>query len=1001
MKTLSKSPLFVIYAIAIPLAAVWIALFGFRLCGDTYSYIEAWDTLCGGRLDGLRTPLYPLLLGLPQLLFGRCEFEEAFTTYVGGVPRMNMINLAPGAGEWVMYSVVCLQYVVFLISIAYFYKICRRMLRSPKASVVLTCIYAFSILLPAVNNMIQTEGLAVSLFVIFVYALTRVWDSGGSWRTVAAASLLLLLLLSLRPSFLYLLPVCGVFCLALLLRRSRRGMAVRALVALALLGGVVCAYCRQIQKQYGVFSPSTVTTLNNSVRALSAGILVPDELPEGEMRNFLENVGGDLGFFTNETGAVNAYPVAQILIEKFGAKAVDDATRSAFLRHPAETVASLLSSVGVCNEYALLLIPHEVPGHLLVFHLFVILGLQLRLHLYLLVAMVAFVGWRLWRRRRIDPLWALLMLIYAANYLTAVLGAYMDFSRLLITEFPLFLLFIAAPLLFILKNPLNLREKNEGQSALIRSKGEKINLHQTQSHEIKNIVCGESAEVCGSLREAQTPGGKNKFCEFCEFCARQSLAVKIIAVLAVLLLVAVGPIIDDDTKSYFDAWQSLCAGHLDLWRTPIYPAFAGLCQWLAGACSFVPTWQTTLADGSTYLYYGGVASGKAALWLMACLQYLVFLLSLPFLRKVVLRLTHRATYANVVVAVYACVLIFSGINNILLTEGLALSMTVFLAYSLQRVCCAPHSVRHALLAGLWVLLLVFLRPVCLFLLPVGLVVGVWVAWRRTGRRAGIVFGAAVVVVAALMTGYCAQFARQYGIFSPSAVGVINRYAMARTEIDILPTRVDGVWKQQKTLTRLQQSPDPLRRSVARFVEDGKRAIVPEARTLIQNFGAPAVRQFTDSLFAAKRLRALTNTYYRVSAASSYELIYTCPKMPGNTLSAQLQVALGVQGRLTLYILLAYLLLAAWQILNNPRNLREEKTPGVKNKFREFCEFCARSSYQGALLLMIAGCWCVVVLGACDGYGRLMLTNFPLLLILAADLIATLRDRVTKEKPRKK
>ena len=89
-----KYKLFLIYSLSL-LFNGWF--FGTVLMApDSYSYISAIDTLLNGEPDVLRTPVYPLLLGMMRMIF-----------------PVSFVNIA-----------VIFQYAVFFVYIFFLHKIC-------------------------------------------------------------------------------------------------------------------------------------------------------------------------------------------------------------------------------------------------------------------------------------------------------------------------------------------------------------------------------------------------------------------------------------------------------------------------------------------------------------------------------------------------------------------------------------------------------------------------------------------------------------------------------------------------------------------------------------------------------------------------------------------------------------------------------------------------------------------------------------------------------------
>ncbi len=217
-----------------------------------------------------------------------------------------------------------------------------------------------------------------------------------------------------------------------------------------------------------------------------------------------------------------------------------------------------------------------------------------------------------------------------------------------------------------------------------------------------------------------------------------------------------------DSITYIDAWSTIREGHIDKWRTPIYPLLLGLIKFIFG---------------DNYLYY------------VVILQHIVFLLSIRyffFLTRYCVKNILISFSLTLFYALYPCVATY---NCCIATETFAVSGSIFLFYSILYLYKTEKFI-YSLYVFIWLLFLIFLRPAVVYLLPV-----VFMCWclylikRRTILQKSVVYGlTGCLLVSLFLFSYMAMFKRTYGVFTPSGIGVVNKYAIAKAaNITVLNT----------------------------------------------------------------------------------------------------------------------------------------------------------------------------------------------------------------------
>ena len=187
------------------IATIFVVLFDFTERGDsfdTHLYFEAGSRLLDGKMDCLRTPVYPLILQFSLLLFG-----------------------SGGAGVFV----TVLQSVLHLLSVYLLIRIGRQLF-STRYLAECVALYYSVVIAPAWCNELLTESLSMSLMIIMVYemmTLLRKW----SYVRAVGIHLLAFVMIMLRPTFLILLVVLPVVWTIFCLRSSVR---IRGIILLML-----------------------------------------------------------------------------------------------------------------------------------------------------------------------------------------------------------------------------------------------------------------------------------------------------------------------------------------------------------------------------------------------------------------------------------------------------------------------------------------------------------------------------------------------------------------------------------------------------------------------------------------------------------------------------------------------------------------------------------------------------------------------------------------------
>lgn len=244
--------------------------------------------------------------------------------------------------------------------------------------------------------------------------------------------------------------------------------------------------------------------------------------------------------------------------------------------------------------------------------------------------------------------------------------------------------------------------------------------------------------------------------------------VALLSLLVVVVSLRHGVQLWPDTPSYYDAGELLFGGAIHETRTPVYPLILQTLKSLFG--------------------YGG------SQYAVVLLQAVTFLISVVYLNRA-LRLV-MPQFPRVCFWMTLLYVLYPYCNRFyiqsVLTDSFAITFSTFLVYCMVRVAQSATAWRYALLTMVWLLLLVFLRPVMMSYLPV--VAMFWVALylkhRRSAMRSCLIGIGGVVVIVALLAVYVQEMTRRYNLHSVTFVSTINNYCTVRYHGVLSPDDTD-------------------------------------------------------------------------------------------------------------------------------------------------------------------------------------------------------------------
>ena len=395
----------IIYLGAFVVSAFLVLKWGLIPNSDGESYITAWQAFSHGRLDQLRTPVYPLFLHVIQSIFG----PKAFLT-----------------------AAILVQHLLFLISVYFFYSLTKSLFGSSTAFWV-TLFYAVFPSISSWNNLIMTESLAISGSVFLLWTIHRL-RRRPSFLYGILLTVIVIFLLFLRPAFIYLLPVLGVFSV-LLFWKNEIFPAILILSGSIISCLLMLAYMAEYKKEYGIFAVSDVSIINQYYIARNSDIIDPSLTKNTDLQHAIEE------FLINngEDAYVHiAFFEALDLCEQFSLPDIQSLLKESPKANPQITLSSLLSRAllsGKENFFNSRVIPID--------RLTMAVGLNMNtLYLFLIIFVFILCRW-IFYQKNIPPFSSLLLMLGISNIIVAVVGAQNDWGRLIQPSMPIWLLLFA------------------------------------------------------------------------------------------------------------------------------------------------------------------------------------------------------------------------------------------------------------------------------------------------------------------------------------------------------------------------------------------------------------------------------------------------------------------------------------------------------------------------------------------------------------------------------
>lgn len=213
-----------------------------------------------------------------------------------------------------------------------------------------------------------------------------------------------------------------------------------------------------------------------------------------------------------------------------------------------------------------------------------------------------------------------------------------------------------------------------------------------------------------------------------------------------------------DCGSYLSAGDVFFSGHIDHFRTPVYPIICHL--------------------ATSILQYDG-------LYIVATLQFLAFLVSIIYIHKAAATFIGSYKFRFFATALYAWSIPVIDTTTVILTESFTISGIAIFIYLLLRIATHTASRRHSVATPLLLATLILLRPFNICFIPV-LIIAI-----ATARKNPNVYKSAIVsslISIGIILAYCTLFYIEHGKFQLSSVTSVNHAFIFDTTNDYLTVK---------------------------------------------------------------------------------------------------------------------------------------------------------------------------------------------------------------------
>lgn len=413
-----------------------------------------------------------------------------------------------------------------------------------------------------------------------------------------------------------------------------------------------------------------------------------------------------------------------------------------------------------------------------------------------------------------------------------------------------------------------------------------------------------------------------------------------------LLVIEVWPLLTEsgiayfrDTISYYEAYNSLLSGKVDIFRTPLYPLFIGVSRTVFGPALSVA--------------------------FVSVVQSVLFILSIKWIGSTLENITRHKTVGYWFTAVYA---LYPGVLSycgMLMTESLAISLVSAFLY-LTSEAYLRNSWKPAAMSGITSILLWMLRP-SLITIPV-LAAFLWGAIMLFGRRKMLRTARWGFLTASLslatLCGYSMVFNSEYDYFGMSAVPTWNNYMTLR-QAKVMENHENDSIDEEIIPDSLTMTADPVDIQI-------KDTWWNEAALLHCELGPEQFHKFVSDQMKKHMIEVIRHIYiYRIDEMLDADCVFIGTDLPLKLCA--LTRMIHVNNGTALLIFLLGLLLSGYF------NIKGRKI----------------TYFTWLLYAMFAANYFTVLVGAPNDFTRLLAQNYPVLIAISCLVLDQLTSIATE------
>lgn len=234
---------------------------------DVPYYFLAGEHLWNWKLDCLRTPVYPILLKVFGICFGN----------KGGIA-----------------GIIILQSVVYLISVFSLKSITTQVIQNPFIHCAVMILYVLCVA-PGWCNEMLTESLSISGCVIIV-DLIILYIKKPTYGISFAIAFLTVLLVFLRPSFIFLFAILPFIWIVLWFRKRQRLIQTVSLTLTLICISCFFVYNKAYQKEYGVFTSSISFVCNDIYNLKRSGVWDIEKVSNPQTKQLFAQIENSINY---------------------------------------------------------------------------------------------------------------------------------------------------------------------------------------------------------------------------------------------------------------------------------------------------------------------------------------------------------------------------------------------------------------------------------------------------------------------------------------------------------------------------------------------------------------------------------------------------------------------------------------------------------------------------------------------------------------------------------